>query len=208
MFRGSSVTHSFDDQPRWQSYDGGLSRPAPVSGRIIDQAGQPLADVDVRIQDVVSDVDGSYQSPHEYSARTDADGRFHSDQLPVGRATIWLSKSGYCRLGLGKPITMPTKDVELKMIKAARLRVTVDFTGIDRPKAYIVKLEPEGGESVGKWSGSGNIDAKNQIAFDDVPPGRYVLHGRPNPSRGNQQTRPIPIILNGGRSIEVTLPAK
>ena len=29
--------------------------------------------------------------------------------------------------------------------------------------------------------GSGNIDAKNQIAFENVPPGRYVLRGQPNP---------------------------
>ena len=181
---------------------------APVSGRITDQAGQPLADVEVQIRDVVSDVGGRYESPQEYAVRTGADGRFRADQLPVGRATIWLSKSGYCRLGLGKPITLPTKDVELTMIKSARIRVTVDFTGADRPEAYIVELKPEGGEAVGKWSGSGEIDARNQIEFDDVPPGRYVLQGRPNPSRRNQQTRPIPIILNVGRSIEVTLPAR
>ena len=173
----------FDDQPRWQSYDCGLSRPAPVSGRITDHDGQPLADVDVQIRDVVSDVGGRYESPQEYDVRTGADGRFRSDQLPVGRATIWLNKSGYCRLGLGKPITLPTKDVELTMIKSARLRVTVDFTGTNRPQEYIVQVEPEGGDEVGKWGGSGNIDAKNQITFDDVPPGRYVIHGRPNPSR-------------------------
>ncbi len=197
-----------DDQPRWQSYDCGLSRPAAVSGRITDQAGQPLADVAVQIQDVVSDIDGRYRSPQEPAVRTGADGRFHSDQLPVGRATIWLNKSGYCRMGLGTPITLPMKDVELTMIKSARIRVTVDFTGIDRPEEYLVELKPEGGEAVGKWSGSGIIDARNQIEFDDVTPGRYVLEGRPNPSRRDQRSRPMPIILNVGRSIEVTLPAK
>ncbi len=198
----------FDDQPLWQSYDSGLSRPAPVSGRITDQAGQPLADVEVQIRDVVSDVGGRYQSPREDAVRTGADGRFRADQLPVGKATIWLSKSGYCRLGLGKPITLPTTDFELTMIKSAHVRVTVDFMGIGRPQGYIVELKPEGGEAVGKWSGSGNIDAKNQIEFNDVPPGRYVLQGQPNPSGRSQQTAPMPIILNGGRTIEVTLPAK
>ncbi len=197
-----------DDQPHWQSYDSGLSRPVAVTGRITDHDGQPLADVEVQIRHVVSEVDGSYQSPQEYTLRTGADGRFRSDQLPIGRATIWLSKSGYCRLGLGKPITMPTKDVELTMIKSARLRVTVDFSEIERPAQYIVSLQPEGGEAVGKWSGSGHIDARNQIEFHDVPPGRYVLQGRPNPSRRNQQTQPMPIGLDGGRTIEVTLPAR
>ena len=37
-----------DDQPRWQSYDIGLARSAPVSGRVIDEDGKPMADVDVR----------------------------------------------------------------------------------------------------------------------------------------------------------------
>ena len=139
----------FDNQPRWLSYDSGLSRPAQLRGRITEHSGQPLADVEVHIRDVVSDVDGRYEPPHGYAVRTSADGRFRTDQLPVGRATIWLSKPGYCRLGLGKPIALPANDVELTMIKAARLRVTVDFAGTDRPQEYIVNVEPEDGESVG-----------------------------------------------------------
>ena len=34
----------YDDQPRWCPHDGGLARPAPVSGRI-DEAGKPLEGV-------------------------------------------------------------------------------------------------------------------------------------------------------------------
>ena len=48
----------FDDQPGWHSYHCGLSHPAPVSGRITDDAGKPLADVAVRLTHVVSNVDG------------------------------------------------------------------------------------------------------------------------------------------------------
>ncbi len=198
----------FDNQPLWQSYDSGLSRPGPVSGRVADHDGRPLVGVEVHIEDIEPDGGGRYESPREDPVRTDADGRFRSDRLPIGRARIWLQKSGYCRLGLGKPIVLPTKDLELTMIKAAQVRVTVNFSGTDRPTEYLVHLEPEGGEAVGKWSGSGAIDAKNQIAFDDVPPGRYVLQGRPNPGRVDQQTPPMPIILNVGRTTEVTLRAK
>ena len=182
--------------------------PAPVSGRITDHDGLLLADVEVNLEDVVSDVGGRYDSPREDSVRTGADGRFRADHLPIGQARIWLSKSGYCRLGLGKPIALPTQDLELTMIKAARVRITVDFNQANRPPGYIVHLEPEGGEAVGKWSGSGNIDARNQIEFHDVPPGRYVLRGQPNPGREDQQTERMPIILNGGRTSEVTLRAK
>ena len=196
-----------DNQPQWQFYQGGLARNASVTGRITDHDGHPLADVEVRFDDVEAEVGGRYESPSGYGTRTDAEGCFHSDQLPVGRARVWLNKSGYCRLGLGRVITLPAKDVELTMIKSARIRVTVDFKGTNRPREYLVHLEPEGGEAVGKWSGTGAIDAKNQIEFTDVPPGRYVLHGQPNPTREDQKTKPMPIILNVGRAIEVTLSA-
>jgi hypothetical protein len=129
------------------------------------------------------------ESPNEQSTKTDADGRFRADQVPVGTATVWLRKSGYCRPGLGQPIKTPANDVELRsraritfpilaksgdwvagvsssrprrsrlgpgsrrrdpshpletieqlilarlltMMKAARIVVTVDFAGADRP---------------------------------------------------------------------------
>jgi Carboxypeptidase regulatory-like domain len=197
-----------DDQPSWHVFDGELLPPAPVSGRVTDDAGQPLADVDVRFGNVASDAGGRYQSPHDYKFKTDADGRFHAGQVPAGRATIWVNRSGYCGPGLGLPITTPAGDVVLIMKKAARVHITVDFAGTARPAGYIVHVEPEGGEAVGKWSGSGNIDAKNQIAYQDVPPGRYVVKGQPNPSTPNQQTLPVTVDLDGGKTTEVTLHAR
>jgi hypothetical protein len=198
----------FDDQPRWHSYDCGLLRAAPVSGRVTDDAGRPLADVEVRIKDVASELAGRYESSRDYSTKTDAEGRFRSAQVPEGRATIWVHKPGYCRPGLGQPVTTPANDVALVMKKSANVRVTVDFTGKNRPEGYIVNIAPEGGAGVGKWSGSGNIDAKNQISFKDVPPGRYVLHGQPNPSSANQQTAPVTVELKGGETTELTLAAR
>ncbi len=198
----------FDDQPGWHSYDCGLSHPASVSGRISDDAGKPLADVDVRLADVVCGGSGRYESPQEYQSKTDADGRFRFDQVPLGSAAIWLHKAGYCRPGLGLAITTPAKDVALHMRKSAGVHVTVDFTAAVRPAGYLVSIEPEGGSKVGTWGGSGQIDAKNQISFNDVPPGRYVLQGQPNPSAANQHTEPLTIELKGGQTAEVKLSAK
>ena len=196
------------DQPGCHSYNCGLLRPAIVSGRVTDDAGKPLADVKVLLMNVGSRMDGRYESPQEYSSKTDPDGRFHFDQVPVGSATIRLYKSGYCHPGLSQPITAPAKDVELKMIKSASVLVTIDFAGTYHPEEYIVEIEPEGGSIVGSWGGSGKIDAKNQILFKDAPPGRYVLQGRPNPFRGNGQTLPVTIDLKGGQTKEVTLSAR
>jgi hypothetical protein len=233
-----------DGQPGWYSYNRGLSRPASVSGRIADEAGKPLADVEVRLDDVVSGGDGHYGSTHEYVTKTDTDGRFRLEQVPVGSATIRVRKSGYCLPGAGQPITTPAEDVALNMVKSAQVRVTVDFTETNRPETYIVEIhplvekEPEGGAAVptwgelrtivtlthpegeaavGSWVEIRIIDAKNQVCFNGVPPGRYVLQGWPSrygsggrstPFTGVQRSKPLAIDLKGGQTAEIALPAK
>ena len=92
----------------------------------------PLEGVYVRFDNVQPESGGRYESPLEYSFKTDAEGRFRAEQVPRGTATIWLHKPGYCRPGLGLPIATPKGDVELQMMKAASVRVTVDFAGNPR----------------------------------------------------------------------------
>jgi hypothetical protein len=197
----------FDEQPRWHRYDGGLARPASVSGRVTDDAGQPLAEVDVRLGDVVAGDDGGYDSPDEFSIKTGAKGHFEFTQVPIGTARVWINKTGYCRPGPGPTISTPTKDLELTMLKSAQLRVTVDFTGTERPGDYMVNLEPEGGSTIGSWGGSGSINTENVMRFSDVPPGRYVIHGHPNPHSENEATDPVKVELKGGETTEITLQA-
>jgi len=100
---------------------------------------------------------------------------------------------------------MPKEDIALAMKKSARVHVTVDFGATARPQGYIVSIEPEGGGGVGTWGGSGNIDDKNQISFENVPPGKYVLQGRPNPGRANEGSASVTADLKGGETTEVIL---
>jgi hypothetical protein len=94
------------------------------------------------------------------------------------------------------------------MVKAAQAKITIDFGDSTRPEGYIVSIEPEGGAAIGTWGGSSNLDPANQVIFSDVPPGRYVIQGRPNPSNGQDQTKPLTIELVGGKTTEVTLMAQ
>jgi hypothetical protein len=151
---------------------------------------------------------GHYESPLGYTVKTDKDGRFRAEQLPVGHASIWLHKPGYIRPGLGDSIATPKENIELTMTKAGRIVVTVDFTGKERPKGYIVHLEPDGGAAIGKYSGSGQINDKNQITFDYVPPGRYVARGRPNPGADREQTEAVAVPVMSGQTAEIKLTAK
>jgi hypothetical protein len=197
-----------DGQPRWHAYDGGLSRPGTVAGRVTDDAGRPLADAELWFENVRASTGERYESALGSHVKTDADGRFHTEQFPVGQANIWVRKPGYCRPGLGLTITTPKEDVALTMTKAGRIVVTVDFTGTERPAGYIVMIAPEGGEAVGKYGGSGQINQQNQITFDNVPPARYVLRGRPNPGSADEETDPVTVDLQGGKTTEIKLRAK
>jgi hypothetical protein len=199
---------AFDEHPKWHSYDTTLSRPGPVAGRVTDDAGKPLADVDVRVDSVVTEAGQRYEAPDGYRVKTDKDGRFRVDQIPIGKAMVWIHRSGYVRPGLGPHIKMPDSAVELKMTRSARAIVTVDFGENERPKGYIIQMAPEGGEKVGSYGGSGNINAKNEMTFDNVPPGRYVFRGRPNPGSEAQETEPVTVELKGGASTNVTLRAR
>ncbi len=195
----------FDDQPRWQNFDSRLSRAAHVAGRVIDDADQPLADVEVRIGSFATEGGERYESPLGHWVKTDKDGQFRAEQVPIGTATIRVHKPGYVRPGESLKTTTPSNGIELKMIRSARVEVTVDFLKTERPEEYIVQIQPEGGSKVGAFGGSGNIDDQNQIVFEHVPPGRYDLSGRPNPGSDNQQTEPVTVMLNPGQTAKVTL---
>lgn len=198
----------FGDQPGWARYDSGLARPGPLSGRVTDLKGNPLADATVRLGEVVTTSGTYYSTPNGNEATTDADGRFQFDQVPIGSVSIDVHKPGYCRLGLGKLVNTPARDVVLQMPKSASLTVSIDFTNAQRPGEYLVKVEAEGGPMVGKWGGSGQINEQNQISFSDIPPGRYVIYGHPNPGADNQQTESITVDLKGGQNKEISIQAK
>ncbi len=198
---------TFDGQPHWSEHNTGLAKPASVSGRVADADGRPLADVDVRIIDVVAVPGGSYDALADYEVKTDRDGRFAVEGLPTGRATVRVHKEGYCQTGLSPEIDTPAEDVALPLVRSASIEVTVDFSDTVRPAGYIVEIEDARGAAVGRWGGSANIDAAGKVRFQNVPPGRYVLTGRPNPGRESQTTVPIPIDLAGGEEWTATLKA-
>ena len=69
----------------------------------------------------------------------------------------------------------------------------------------------------GQWHSECRGDARTlseilagfaQIMFRNIPPGRYVIQGRPNLSRGNQQSEPLAIEFICGQASRITLPRR
>lgn len=198
----------FDEQPKWSSYDTALSRAVSVSGTVTDNAGKPLEGVRVRLGDIVTEDGETYEPLGDTELMTDKSGRFASNKVPQAAMTVWTYKEGYCRIGLGEPIKTPAENVALTMVRAARIEVVVDFGNKAKPNSYLVNIQPEGGSKVGSWGGSGNVDASGFIKFENVPPGKYVLWGRPNPGSDAEQTEKATVDVTGGKTTEVSLQAK
>ena len=106
------------------------------------------------------------------------------------------------------PSRVGIANLKLELELSSSIEVQVDFGDIERRKGYIVELEPEGGSVVGSWGGSANIDDSNKYVFRNIPPGKYVLKGRPNPGSKKQETKLHTIDLKGGEEEVVILQAK
>lgn len=63
-----------------------------------------------------------------------------------------------------------------------------DAKGEPITSKYMVEIEPEEGGGVGTWGGSANVNNEGTVEFDGIPPGRYVIWGRPNPGREQDKT--------------------
>ena len=198
----------YDNEPKWAEHNSELAKPGAVSGRVVDSRGGPLAEATVRIDNVDVKNVGGYEIPDESIAKTDAEGRFSFVSIPISTATVRVYKPDYVRPGLGLTIEVPASNLKLEMQAAAKVKVTVDFSVAKRDGQYLVHIEPEGGEKIGSWGGSGQIDANNIIAFENVPEGKYVVYGRPNPGSTNQNTDKMTINLKGGETSDVTLTAR
>lgn len=200
---------STDDQPSYTSFECELAKPSNIRGRIVDDQGTPLKDASVRLANFVAGKGQRYKPFGDYVVETDAQGAFELANVPIGNATLHCAKDGYFRAGLGDAVTVPQREtIELVMSLASRIEITVLFRSPNPPVDYLVKMSPQGGPAVGKWSGSARIDNQSQVVFRNVPPGEYVVVGHPNPTGADEKTPPITVDLVGGQTHEVTITAK
>lgn len=197
-----------DGQPSWQSYAAKLAKPGDVRGTVSDEQGEPLAGVNVSLSDVSASGATKYGSPQPFAAETNQQGEFLIAGAPLGAAKVRVHKQGYTGPGLGEAIKIPASDLRLTMSAAADLKVIVLFVTEEIPSDYLVNIEPEGGAVVGSWGGSAKIDDQNQVVFRNVPPGKYVVVGHPNPHSAPEKTTPLTVELTGGASETVTIKAR
>jgi len=90
-----------------------------ISGRIVDEAGQPIPNAAVFLRKV-----GPPSGPSR-SIGTDEDGRFHSDDLATGSYMVLTSAPGYVPATEEREYYRPGDAVNIRMIKGGVITGTV-----------------------------------------------------------------------------------
>jgi hypothetical protein len=190
-----------------------LSPPATFKGTIVDNAtGQPVKDVTVRADSVMGPDGKGYRLPKRAEATTDDKGTFAIDGLPHGHCQPFAHAAGYSMVDVLTVQTVPTPEgLKLRVVQAGTIKATVATPGGGPPQQqYMVNLEPEGGSKIGSYGGSGSVDAKGVMTFQNVPPGKYTITARPNPGPvvNGKDPSAQTIEVVGGQTAEVKFEVK
>lgn len=194
----------YDRQPGWTRWDTQLRTSTQLRGSVVNADGQPLSDAKVYLTSVTVD-EQRYELAGGPLVEL-SDGEFTLDGLPQA-SKIGLRATLAGHIMARQEVQLPSDGVELKLTPAGSLTVNVEFDQ-PPPTRYVIQLEPEGGNAVGKWGGSANIDEERSYTFQNIPPGTYVLTGKPNPGSVRETTEPLTIKIRGGDNQKVTLKAK
>jgi hypothetical protein len=199
------ATHlKVDDQPRWQEVNCTLAPHGNLEGQVVDSEGKPLEGVEVKVTSaMVGDL--VYQLAMDHETKTGADGKFAFAGLPQGKVDMSALRDGYIHIGLIEAKVVPSSNVVITLAKSGGLEVVVEFPENTIYQEYLVEVEPEGGHVAGSYGGSGQVDENNMFVIKNLPPGKYKVHGHPNPTTEAQRTKIQKIEVKPGETAKVTV---
>ncbi len=140
-----------------------------AAGRVVDQAGKPIADATITLQWRITVADGKpnwrdYYEPEAELPRTSDDGRFaFLGTVPGANFRLRILCPGFERIDL--PVELGSRDVEVVMKRTTELRFELllpDFLSADELRIGVIKDSEAGmdrGRLLGEWMPiSGELD--------------------------------------------------
>ena len=166
-----------------------------VAGTTVDQAGQPLARVHIRL--VTGDFNGNDGIQKVYGADSDAEGHYSFEAIPSGLYLVWAERTGFLQKSVGPLTALALKPGqhlaghELVMMKQAVIagRVTDEYG--DPVQGVSIQTEAASKQPENFMFGRRNATTDDRGEFRIlVPPGRYYV-------RADQQQQVFDIRTDG-----------
>ncbi len=187
---------------------------ANVTVRVVDQQGNPLSGVDIGIENCRDRQGKSYRIAGAQQYKSDDNGEFLLDGIPEGRIKFRCRNAGYYYNSVLNEHKTSDSPLILKLLATGEVTISVvSADGKPITAKYIVEIEKEGmdltkGGRHGSWGGSANIGENGTYTFKNVPPGRYIVTGKPNPGRIHKRTEPTMVKIEGKDHQSIELIAK
>jgi len=166
-----------------------LAPATKVKIKVVDSKQQPLPNAEIRISSCATTDGKLYEIARPDRFACDKNGEATLDDIPHGQLRFSSKVRGYYHNSVTKLYKTDQETIELKLQATGSVTIFVsNAKGEPITSRYIVEIEPEEGGGVGTWGGSSNVNKEGTVEFDGVPPGKYVIWGRPNPGREQDKT--------------------
>jgi hypothetical protein len=191
-----------------------LSTAVKFTGTVLGEDGRGAKGVQVRA-DTKLGIDGrGYPAPDSMTVTTDDKGVFTFDSLPAGYTQLHATAPGLYRVEdifkiydvVSPRATMRSgfsEPVVIKMVRSGGLKVKVVNLPNGKAEGVNISIEPAGGLKIGSWGGSANLKPDGTYAFENVPPGEYVVSTRPQHAGLPKDPNAKTIKIEGGKTLEV-----
>lgn len=191
-----------------------LCKAANVTVRVVDWQGNPLSNAKLRVRNSIDRQGNHYRLAGTQQYISDDKGEFVLRNVPEGRIKFMSRTREYYYNSVLNEHDTSESPITLKLQPTGTVQVSVFAVGGDPVTSkYVVEIAEEGvdpaeGGGIGSWGGSANIGTNGMHSFENVPAGRYVVTGKPNPGRAADRTDPVKVKIKGKDRHSIKLIAK
>jgi len=200
------IAHQAFQDKTFQTFEVELVEAGSIAGVAIDEKGQPLVGAKVRLTNPLAINGRGYVAPGMTEVETDERGQFKLNDVPTGYTRLRCLADEHYHNYFGELYDVPSDGIRLTVVRTGLVKVNVvDIKGEPVTENFMVNIEAEGGPKVGSWGGSANIQADGTYTFKGVPPGRYLVSGRPNPGSSKYEPDEKLVNVESGATTDVQI---
>jgi len=198
-------------RPEYHKFDVGLARPSYLKGVITDIAGNPIKGIKVSARNIISSDGFGYPCLDDISATSDKQGLFEIRDLPMmGSANIHCdTKSFHMTNSIFEVYTIGSDTIKLIMTGTGIIQGKVVGSDGKRPSGQIVlEIKHTSENQLGKWGCSRYLSEDGTFDISGIPPGRYIISTRANPSNANYKPSIKEITVEPGKTYKIEITHK